>query len=62
MATTETEQLDRRGRRKEAKLAVILAEAWALARLSRCGIWLIESTCASPRSTPTSTRSSVCTT
>jgi AcrR family transcriptional regulator len=30
--TTEAEQVDRRGRRKEAKLAVILAEAWALAR------------------------------
>ena len=32
MATTEADQVDRRGRRKEAKLAVILAEAWALAR------------------------------
>src|ERR1700691_2174255 len=31
MATTEVDQVDRRGRRKEAKLAVILAEAWALA-------------------------------
>jgi AcrR family transcriptional regulator len=31
VATTEADQVDRRGRRKEAKLAVILAEAWALA-------------------------------
>ena len=31
MATTETDQVDRRGRRREAKQARILAEAWALA-------------------------------
>ncbi len=31
MATTETDQIDRRGRRREAKRATILAEAWALA-------------------------------
>ena len=31
MATTEADQIDRRGRRREAKRATILAEAWALA-------------------------------
>jgi AcrR family transcriptional regulator len=31
VATTETDQVDRRGRRREAKQARILAEAWALA-------------------------------
>lgn len=31
MAPAETNQLDRRGRRREAKRATILAEAWALA-------------------------------
>src|ERR1019366_5824677 len=32
VATTEAEQVDRGGRRREAKQARILAEAWALAR------------------------------
>ena len=32
MATTEADQVDRRGRRREAKQARILAEAWVLAR------------------------------
>jgi AcrR family transcriptional regulator len=31
VATTEADQIDRRGRRREAKRATILAEAWALA-------------------------------